>query len=121
MSLDQSILVRTDWVDVSGVVRMKFRRDGTGYYEREADENRRFVHENLLWKVENGMLHLKFARARLWTDVTAETRTGTPSEDGRLGENVLALGSDPYARAVEDTHTAPLVLSSDRGAALPSS
>lgn len=117
---DSDLLVKTDWTTADGVIRMKFRRDGTGYFERDTGGGARLVHERLLWKIEGTALHLKFAHARFWTDVPMSTRAGTPSDDGRFGHQVLELGRDPYAWTLEEKQTGALVLLSDRGAALPS-
>ncbi len=99
-------------------VRMKFRRDGTGYYEREGGPGARLIHENLLHRLENGVLHLKFAHARSWTEVSATLQNGGGSPGDRLGLWELTLAQDAYALIFEERATPPLVLLSDRGAAL---
>ncbi len=119
MELTETVLCRTDWVErAEPFRRLKFRRDGTGYYEREALGEKRFVHENLLYRVDGERLHLKFAHARLWTEVSARLAPGLEATQ-RLGERVLSLAQDPYASTLEETATAELTLESDSGAALP--
>lgn len=119
MELTPELLTRYEWTDASQVVRMKFRRDGTGWYERESAPDRPFVHENLLWRIEATSLHLKFAHARLWTEVSVTASEGELSEDGRFGLRRLHFARDPYAWTLEEHQTPALVLQSDRGAALP--
>lgn len=119
MDLTPELLTRYEWTDASHDVRMKFRRDGTGWYERESSSERPFVHENLLWRIEAGALHLKFAHARLWADVMATPGEGVVSDDGRFGHQRLTFARDPYAWTLEENHTPTLELQSDRGAALP--
>ena len=119
MELTPELLIRHEWTDVSRDVRMKFRRDGTGWYERESAPDRPFVHENLLWRIEGEVLQMKFAHARLWTEVPIAASEGVPSDDGRYGQRRLSLARDPYARTLEERQTPALLLESDRGAALP--
>lgn len=119
MELTNELLTRNEWTDEALEIRMRFRRDGTGWYEREATAGRPFLHENLLWRVEGESLHLKFAHARLWSDVAATASEGTPSQDGRFGQRRLVFARDPYAWTLEERLTPPLELLSDRGAGLP--
>lgn len=112
-------LVRGEWVDASRNVRMRFRPNGTGYYEREATEDAPFLHENLLWRVEDSQLHLKFAHARLWTQVGFTFETGAATDDGRYGPDCLHLERCAYTWAIEDRPTNELRLQHDRGAGLP--
>lgn len=119
-TLSNAFLVRNEWTDSNCDVRVKFRKDGTGFWERELADNRPFVHENFLWRVEGEFaLRLKFAHARLWTEVEAQTAEGTPTDDGRFGRWLLTLERDPYAWALEEVATEAFVLRSDRGAPLP--
>lgn len=119
-ALSNAFLVRNEWTDGACDVRVKFRRDGTGYYEREMAVNRSFVHENFLWRVESpSTLHLKFAHARLWSEFQVKTSEGTPTDDARFGRWLLELERDPYAWTLEERATDALVLRSDRGAPLP--
>lgn len=120
MELTETGLVQTEWVEqVELARRFKFRRDSTGFFEREAAPGARFVHENFLWKLEGGRLHLKFAHARSWTDLAATLRAGTAPDDARVGVRELVLERDPYAWTMEERALGELVLASDRGAALP--
>lgn len=120
LDLSTAFLIRNEWTDASLDVRMKFRQDQTGYYERELAADRPFVHENFLWQIEGeGTLRLKFAHARLWSEVDAATGEGVPTDDGRFGRWLLTLARDPYAWTLEERITGALVLRSDRGAPLP--
>lgn len=119
--IDVTRLVRYEWVDrEDGSLRMRFRRDGTGYYQRDASAEGRAISERLLYRVDDDGLHLKFAHARLWVLVDASLVEGDAPQGARIGEFELVLPRDPYAHAVDDQITPPLVLKSDRGAALPS-
>lgn len=119
-------LRRAEWIRDAGegpALRMVFRPDGTGYYEREAAQMQRFVRERFLYRVEGPTLHLKFARAREWTEVGAALRAGPPAGGGeprRFGAQELTLTRDPYAWAMEDAPSGELRLLSDTGPALPS-
>jgi len=121
MSLDPEILRRFEWIGTcSPVVRMLFRRDGTGWYERDAPPGTRPVHENLLWRAEEPRLAIKFSHARGWHEVAADLAAGPVAADGRTGAWRLVLAEDPYARVQEERATGELELLSDAGAALPS-
>jgi hypothetical protein len=121
MSDELARLSRTEWVDREPPERrLRLRRDGTGYYERDAPSGQRPVHENLLWRTEGATLHLKFAHARLWTEVPFDLRDGTAEGGGRFGRSALVLAWDPYVRVFEERETAALMLESDAGAPLPS-
>lgn len=119
-TLSPGFLTRNEWTDGDCDVRMKFRRDGTGYYEREMKADRPFLHENFLWRVEGeSTLHLKFAHARSWATAQVRTSEGTPTNDGRFGRWLLAFERDPYAWTIDETLTGALLMRSDRGAPLP--
>lgn len=125
MDLDVSTLTRAEWLSApegtepgdDGAIRLVFRRDSTGYYERENGPGKRFVRENLLFRVEGRVLHLKFARARGWTEVEASFEMTDGASERFIGRLVLAR--DPYAWLMEERATDALVLTGDRGAALP--
>ena len=119
MELTTETLWKTEWIErpVAGV-RMKFRRDGTGFYEREGAPGTRLTRDNLLFRLEGNVLHLKFAHARLWTEVGVTHSQGDALPGERFGEKQLTLDHDPYARVFEERKTPPLVLFSDSGAAL---
>lgn len=109
-----SELIRFEWVEQPGPgVRMKLRRDGTGFYEREGE---RFVRDNLLYEVEETGLRLKFAHAREWTRVGARLAPGSGKD--RFGAWSLVLDRDPYVAVFEERTTGALALVSDVGAAL---
>ncbi len=119
MATPAETLTRYEWVDPAGPgVRLKFRKDGTGYYEREGAPGTRLLRDNFLFRLEGGTLHLKFAHAREWTTVGVELKEGTAAADSRLGRFTLALLHDPYAQAIEDRPSTTVSLVSDSGAAL---
>jgi hypothetical protein len=119
MAASPETLVRYEWVEPTGSgVRFKFRREGTGFYEREGAPGTRLIRDNFLYKLEDSTLHLKFAHARQWTTVGVELSEGAAAAESRLGRFALALRHDPYARAIEDRPSAALSLVSDSGAAL---
>lgn len=112
-------LTRFEWVQQPEPgVRMKFRKDGTGYYEREGAAGTRFTHDNLLYRLEEKTLHLKFAHARQWMQIGIEMAEGSANEQERLGRMTLTLAHDPYVALFEERLTQALVLLSDSGAAL---
>lgn len=125
MGLEGSTLTRAEWLSApdgtdpgdDGAVRLVFRPDGTGYYEREGGPGKRFVRENLLFRPEGDVLHLKFARARGWTEVEASFEQTDGASARFIGRLVLAR--DPYAWHMEERQTGALALTGDRGAALP--
>lgn len=114
-----SILQRAEWVSAGPPpVRLIFRADGTGYYEWEGPPRTRPVKENFLFRLEDGALHLKFARAREWMQVA--TRLEEPgAPDDRLGRYQLVLERDPHAWKMEERPTGELRLDSDTGPTLP--
>jgi hypothetical protein len=113
------LLTQFDWTQLPGPgVRMKFRKDLSGFYEREGAPGSRLVRDTLLFKVEGDTLHLKFAHAREWTEVGMMIREGAPSADGRFSKHVLMLAHDPYVTVQDEPATGPLTLQSDSGAAL---
>lgn len=112
------VLVRNEWVErPSEQRRLKFRRDGTGFYEREGQPGARLVHENFLYRVEGGTLHLKFAHAREWAPFAFDVKDGSAA-DSRFGKWEMSLERDPYAWILEEKMTGALELQSDAGAAL---
>lgn len=112
-------LCRDEWVTPCvPEIRMRFRKDGTGYYDRK--EPGRLVHEKLLYEL-GASLRLKLAHARGWIEVAATVRPGPALQGDRFAERELILSQDPYRRAVEDRPCDELVLQSDAGASLPSS
>jgi hypothetical protein len=118
--MDLDTLARFDWISPSRpAVRMVFRRDGTGFYERDAGPGLRAVRENLLHRSEGArLLRLKFARARGWIELEAELRAGAAEPGARLAQHLLFLAEDPYAATLGERLTGPLTLESDAGAAL---
>ena len=116
-------LCRVDWLDTGAEhpIRYIFRKDGSGYCDREAGPGARPVFEKLLWKVSpadagratEGVrsveLGLKFAHARGWLAVEA-----------RLTDEPLALtlALDPWVLALEERRTAPQRLLADTGPSL---
>jgi hypothetical protein len=117
--IDAASLTQAEWVEHPGPgVRFKFRRNGTGFYEREGASPASFRRDNLLWKVEGEQLYLKFAHAREWTAVGAQLSPGDALPAPRFGKWMLVLAFDPYAAVFEERETAPLALVSDTGAAL---
>jgi hypothetical protein len=114
-----TLLTKFEWVEHPiARVRMKFRRDSTGFYEREASDTARFVRDNLLYRVEETVLHIKFARARGWTQVGIAWREGRVPPDARIGKWEILIERDPYAWMMEEHETPSLLLYSDSGAAL---
>lgn len=117
--MDLDTLSRFDWVTAGApTVRLVLRRDGSGFYERDAGPGLRALREHLLHRLEGAALSLKFAHARGWVEVEARLSPGTPGADGRMGRYLLELATDPYVAAVEDRPAPPLTLESDAGAAL---
>ena len=113
-------LCRDEWAAVSPKeIRLRLRKDGSGYYDRK-DEGGKVIHEKLMFKVEVGVLRIKFNRARLWVDVGGDVRPGPGGASDRLGQRELVLEKDPYSTAIEELKPSPLVLQSDAGASLPS-
>lgn len=113
------ILWKTEWIELPGPgVRMKFRRDTTGFYEREGVPGTRLVRDNILYRLEGNMLQLKFAHARLWMEVGIALAGGDATADARVGARQITLDFDPYAWLFEERKTSALVLHSDSGAAL---
>ena len=120
MPLTIEDLCRDEWAAAAPKeIRLRLRKDGTGYYDRK-EEGGRVIHEKLMFKVEVGVLRIKFNRARLWTDVGGEVRKGPGGPTDRLGQRELVLERDPYAAGIEELQPVPLVLQSDAGASLPS-
>lgn len=116
---DAASLTQAEWVEHPGPgVRFKFRRDGSGFYEREGASAADFKRDNLLWKIDGDQLHLKFAHAREWTTVGAHLAPGDAPAASRLGRWTLVLANDPYAALFEERATPALTLISDSGAAL---
>jgi hypothetical protein len=121
LELSELVLSQTEWIEqAASPRRLKFRRDSTGYYEREASPEGRFVQEKFLYRVEGGRLHLKFAHARSWTDTGATVHANDVAADVRVGAKTLTLERDPYAWGIEERPTGALALASDTGAMLPS-
>jgi hypothetical protein len=119
MEISVASLAQCEWVEPSGSgVRLKFRKDGTGYYEREGGPGARLVQDNLLFKTEEDTLHLKFAHARSWTAVAAELQEGSAPEGSRIGHWKLTLQHDPYVKVFDEKQSGALELVSDTGAAL---
>jgi hypothetical protein len=110
-------LCEDEWVVPGAQLRMLFRRDGSGFYERKDGD--RLRRENLIWKLDPG-LRIKFARARGWEEVPATVRAGKGG-GARVGQREMVLAFDPYAKAMEDRITGELVLQSDEGGELPAS
>ena len=117
------LLCAADWLDRGArrPVRYVFRKDGSGYCDREAGPGERPVFEKLLWKLapatgspEPGIrsveLQLKFVHARLWTAVEARLVDGEPPG--------LVLARDPWAFTFLDATTTAQALVADTGAAL---
>lgn len=123
MELDLEQLTRYEWRRAGPPeIVLRMRKDGTGYYDRKTPG--RVIHEKLLFKLESGVLRIKLAHARNWTDVGVQIREGKGQPWDRMGERELVLEFDPYSRAVEDLavqELKELLLQSDAGAALPSS
>ncbi|MBI5547117.1 MAG: hypothetical protein HY901_24820 [Deltaproteobacteria bacterium] len=118
MELTLEDLCRDEWcLPGSREIRMRFRKDGSGYYDRKVPG--KLIHEKLLFKLED-VLAIKFARAREWTHLAASVRPGRGQPGERIGQRELVLEDDPYAKAVEDQPSGELVLQSDAGACLPS-
>jgi len=115
------LLCRYEWT-IAGPppLRLFFRRDGTGFYERK-EASGRLVREKFLYRFDADRLELKFAHARDWTEVAASIRAGHAPAGERVGEHELVVARDPYAFKMEDRLTSELVFESDAGAALPSS
>ena len=119
MDLKLEDLCRDEWTSPGPPeIRLRFRKDSSGYYDRKADG--RIIHEKLLYKIE-GVLRIKFAHAREWTEVAAQVRPGKSQPGERIGQFELVLGNDPYSKGIEDLQSSELVLQSDAGASLPSS
>lgn len=113
-------LCQDEWVTTQGArsIRLRFRKDGSGFYERK-ETGKPVVVEKLLFKVE-GNLKIKLARARSWTEVQATVKAGSVAADARLGQHELVLSHDPYVVAIEDQQSGELHLVTDEGASLPS-
>jgi len=119
MSTPPVPVTQYEWIEQPGLgVRLKFRKDTTGFYEREGAPGTRPVRDNFLYRVEGDRLALKFAHAREWTDVGVTFRAGPASAEARVGRWLLILEHDPYARLFEERESGPVNLVSDSGAAL---
>jgi hypothetical protein len=119
MALTPEDLCRDEWVNAGlPEIRLRFRKDGSGYYDRKADG--KIIHEKLLFRID-GALKIKFVHAREWTEVVAAVGPGKSQPGERVGERELVLSNDPYCKAIEDKPSPELRLMSDAGASLPSS
>lgn len=117
LSIDE--LSRDEWTVASPrEIRLRLRKDGTGYFDRK-EPGGRIIHEKLLFRVEAGTISIKFNHARLWIDVAAEVRKGPGTPGDRFGQLELVLEKDPYAAEIEGLQPGKLVLQSDAGASLP--
>jgi len=119
-----SLLCAVDWLDRSGAhpIRYVFRRDGSGYCDREAASGERPVFEKLLWKVaaaeparaatghRSVEFQLKFAHVREWLGVEALLGDGPPP--------TLTFALDPWVLAVQERRTEAQRLIADTGPAL---
>jgi hypothetical protein len=119
MELTTEILWKTEWIELPKPgVRMKFRRDSTGFYEREGAISTQLTRDNYLYRLEGTVLHLKFSHAREWLQVGIKLEEGHALPGERFAERQITLDHDPYAWHFEERKTPPLRLASDAGAAL---